>query len=1163
MFKKILFLLLLLYAVVGFFVLPWLAKSQIIKLVAQETNAKVHIESIYFNPFLFKLKFHNLQLTDKANTPLIQFKTFSLNLELYSLFAKTVHIKNILLDKPELFLALSQEKKLNLLGILKETQAQKNPSKPLHLPRIIIDKIKLLDGNVAYQDNTKKEKFAFDFHNIYFVLENLDTNNMDSNATHLNFYTGLGDGGNFQMQTELKSITPLVLDGHLSLQANKLYTPWKYIKDMLNFEVADGKVSFNAHFHFNADDINATLADKIGLKIDKLRIIPKNGHQDIVTLHNFTLQNASVKPFAQDVQIDKITLDTLHLDAKRNAKEQIDLLHYLKLNKKETKKTSIAQTAPRQKPWSVLLKDLELKNISANFEDNGISPNVTTKLDTLNISAKDITLAGEKPFDYTVFLRLNDSLECQAQGLIQQKVLDVHTHLQCKNFNLVHYRPYLDSMAKDALKVYNVKLRSATLSLDTTLDLTKEKKKILLQVSDTNVSVQKLRISKRWSRKTLLSLHALNVSKLSFDLSHKKLTIGKVAFVSPQINALLNKKGVLNLENLIVPKKSKPQLKTKKKEKAFEASIKHFAIYNAKVRFRDRTLSPSTLNTVDKINLHLYHIDSKRRTWLSYKLSSRINFKGKLRAKGKLRHTPLKEKGSLQLSHLGLTNLTPYVQKKAFIKVADGKLFVNASTEYDASKTKADLQVQGSIGLEDFFLNDSRTDASVFSINDVNVSKFTFEYNPNRLYVDQVTLKSFYIDALVDKQKKMNFAKLLKKSDVNTSQDTNTTQFPIKIAKVNIVEGNAKFADLSIPIQFKTDIHGLVGTIYAISNDANETTFVDIDGEVDAYGSTKLKGSIKSANPKEFTDLHFNFKNLALHSLSGYSAKFAGYQIEKGKLFLDLGYKIQNSQLLGKNNIMIKHIQLGKENSDENVTKLPLGFVIGLLENSDGIIDIDMPVQGDLDNPDFKYGALVWKTFSNLIVRAVSSPFRFLGSLMGLDSDALEYVEFEGGSAKISPTQREKLDNIVKMMRKKPKLVLDITPLYDEQIDKKALKKQKLIHLVMKKSGISNEKEHQNAMNVDMLESIYSEAKKDVDLSALHEQYKEKYFNELLKRCIKIQTVSDKELKALAQTRASTIQKYLIEEKSIKKSRVVIQKMKKEANSSNNFVRIGLHVDVK
>jgi len=281
--------------------------------------------------------------------------------------------------------------------------------------------------------------------------------------------------------------------------------------------------------------------------------------------------------------------------------------------------------------------------------------------------------------------------------------------------------------------------------------------------------------------------------------------------------------------------------------------------------------------------------------------------------------------------------------------------------------------------------------------------------------VDEVNVEAFFVNAMIDENKTMNFAKLMKKSDGNESNTSNievkeedlNNSFPVRIVKINYALGSAKFTDYSIPLKFKTHIHDLNGVVYSVSNTPGDTTYVDISGEVDAYGSTRLKGSIDSFNPKAYTDMDFNFKNLELNSFTGYSASFAGHEIDSGKLYLDLGYDILDSELQSKNEVVIKQIKLGKEVEDENVTKLPLGFVIGLLEDNDGIIDINMPVEGNLDEPDFKYGKLVLQTIGNIITKAVTSPFKFLGSVMGIDGEALEYISFVPASTLISPPERE------------------------------------------------------------------------------------------------------------------------------------------------------------
>jgi len=269
---------------------------------------------------------------------------------------------------------------------------------------------------------------------------------------------------------------------------------------------------------------------------------------------------------------------------------------------------------------------------------------------------------------------------------------------------------------------------------------------------------------------------------------------------------------------------------------------------------------------------------------------------------------------------------------------------------------------------------------------------------------------------------------------------------------------------------------------------------------------------------------------------------------------------------------MMKKVVLGPEIDDENITVLPLGFVIGLLEDSDGIIDIDMPVEGNLDEPDFKYGTLVLKTIGNLITKAVLSPFKFLGSVMGIDAEKLEYIDFEAGSSTITPPEREKLDEIVKMMSKKPKILLALNGVYNKEIDSEALKLDKLIDIVMIKSGIKNRKEHESAMNTQLLEDIYEDIKDDDGLERLKKQIETKYqdeefdrnyYNALLGLCIDIQTLKDTELTSLADARADAIVLYLVQEKFINTQRVLKKVSLEDENSDNDIVKLHMQIEVK
>jgi len=1171
-YQKVLLSLFLFYSFLGFFLLPYLLKPQLIDVIEKQTNAKISIQNIYFNPYIFKLGITGIKLTNPEGEHLFIMDEISLNLELYSLFNATVHLKELSLKNPKVFAVLHKDKSLNLLSILKENNSTKEDTEETSsMPRIMLDKVSIVDGALEYEDYSKESKFDFVFERIGFELNDVDTNDFNTSDAKLRFYSALGDGGFIDIKTNILGFKPFVIDGSVDFQASKLYTQWRYIKDSLNLEIADGKLTFNTHYHFNLDDLNATSIEGLNLHLNDLRVKPKEQHGDVLNLASLDVSDVTLKPFIQDVKIKQIALDSLSVKVSRDEKGEIDWVKFIEF--KSDANTSSTEESNNTKPWNVVLEDLKLTNIKADFYDKGINPQVDTKLNTLNLYAQNITLAGVTPLAYQLDMRLNEKLSCELSGDIKHKILDITSNIKCTDFNLVHYSPYIDDAARKALKKYDLKLISSNINFDTKLFVKKIDDEVAIFTKNTNFNLKDFKLNKKSETQRLVNFQDFAIKNLELNTKNKTLDITKVSLdgVEAKIQRLKNLK--LNVEDLVVPKPSKKENKSTQ-DKPYKITLKHFALKNAITTFRDKSFHPSALQKIDRINLNAYEINSEKNSWLRYTLSAQVNSKGYIKSKGGLRHTPLKQKGSFEIQHISLSDINPYLQEKAYVSIDEGYLNLKAKTQYSQAKKAPNLKVEGSFSVDDLFVEDIRDEKTLLSFNKLGLESFVLEMQPNRLYVDEAVIDSFYVDALIDENKQMNFASLMKNSVAEVSEEESKApkeEFPFRIMKIDVNNGSAKFADYSIPIKFKTDIHDLNGHIYALSNLKDETSYVEISGEIDKYGATSIKGNLDS-DPKQYMDMDVRFKNLNLNSMSGYSATFAGHEIDDGKLFLDLNYKILNSQLQGENSIIVKNIKLGQEYEDENVTSLPLGFVIALLEDTDGVIDIDMPVDGDVDEPDFKYGELLLKTLGNLIVKAVASPFKFLGEAMGINADSLDSLDFKAGEMAISPPEREKLDNITKMMIKRPKISLKINGAYDSILDKRALQLEKLITLVVKKSGIQNRENHESVMGIDLLEDIYEDFRDDDGLEKIQEKlekeyegkaFERAYKRELMIATISLQDVSEEELESLAIKRAEVIKNYLVQEKSIEQSRIVLEKIITSEYDEKRLVHTKLEIGVK
>jgi hypothetical protein len=277
---------------------------------------------------------------------------------------------------------------------------------------------------------------------------------------------------------------------------------------------------------------------------------------------------------------------------------------------------------------------------------------------------------------------------------------------------------------------------------------------------------------------------------------------------------------------------------------------------------------------------------------------------------------------------------------------------------------------------------------------------------------------------------------------VPSETDAQTSHpFPFQVQRINFSDGTVDFADLSLTPQFGTRIHELKGTILGIDAEKDKYAEINLDGRVDDYGTAEVKGKLNTSDPTAFTDIKLIFRNVEMTKLTPYSSKFAGRKIESGKLSLDLAYQIKDNRLVGNNEIVMEHLDLGKKVESPEAVDLPLDLAIALLEDSNGVIDIGLPVKGTLDDPEFSLGGLLWKTFTNLLKKMVTSPFRALASLVpGGEDETLNTIVFEAGRSSVSPPEKEKLMKMTAALKKRPRLKLTVQGPYNPEADMDALR---------------------------------------------------------------------------------------------------------------------------
>jgi hypothetical protein len=250
-------------------------------------------------------------------------------------------------------------------------------------------------------------------------------------------------------------------------------------------------------------------------------------------------------------------------------------------------------------------------------------------------------------------------------------------------------------------------------------------------------------------------------------------------------------------------------------------------------------------------------------------------------------------------------------------------------------------------------------------------------------------------------------------------------KMPMRIGSVRITDGSTNFADYSVQPNFAAGILALNGTVTGLSSDPNSRAEVKLAGKVDRFAPVDITGRVNLLSASVFTDIALNFRNMELTTFNPYSGKYAGYNISKGKLTTELHYKVENRKLDAQHHIVLDQLEFGAATDSKDAVPLPVRLAVSLLKDRNGVIDLNLPVTGSLDDPQFRVGPIIWQAFVGLLSKIVTAPFALLGSLFS-GGEELAYVDFNAGSAALPADQQEKIAKLSKALVERPQLKLDV-----------------------------------------------------------------------------------------------------------------------------------------
>lgn len=569
-----------------------------------------------------------------------------------------------------------------------------------------------------------------------------------------------------------------------------------------------------------------------------------------------------------------------------------------------------------------------------------------------------------------------------------------------------------------------------------------------------------------------------------------KIELPKMDIVAPLVTLALDKTGV-DVAKKFAPASERAPVATAAKPTAsnppVNVSIAGINLTNGRVNFIDNTLPAALTHVVDAIGINVERIDVNGARPINATFKGTVGSGGAALAKVKFDQRANSVDTEFSLERVALVAFSPYLNRNTRLKLTKGEAALDGRVQValGAKDAKTDaLRFDGKMAVREFELIDETTNApfaqwAELSSQNIRItSGATGASGASGGAGLNVTLADLLLDQprgkfIIAEDGTLNLAQIGKASAAAPAQVPTQTPAPtatvtqpaptptdsdtapvVKVRRVQVTGGDVEFADLSLRPQFGTRISDLSGLIVGLSTESSSRAEVSLEGKVDQFGLARISGAIAPMGATEFTDIKAIFRNLEMKNLTPYSGKFAGRKIESGKLSLDLEYKIQQRKLKGENQIVIDNLVLGERVDSKEASNLPLDLAIALLRDSNGVIELGLPVQGSLDDPQFSYGSLIWKAIGNVLTKIATAPFRALGALLGGSGEEFEAVNFEPGEARLLPPEREKLGKLVKALEKRPQLKLTVEGRFDKARDREALADNILKLEVSKRAGM-------------------------------------------------------------------------------------------------------------
>jgi len=1045
------------YALIGFLVVPIWLTPRLEANVNELLGRSATLDRLEFNPFTLRVRLLGFAVADRdPQRTFLRIESLGLDVSPASIRYLAPVLDAVHVVRPRIALARVADGRYSIDDVIERLAARPaGTTRPFSISNLEVD-----DGTIDFDDRPLARKIVVS--DLAIGIPFVSSIAHDAKIHVTPRLEGRIDGAPFRLAANSTSpfadVQQATLDWNVDALPLARYAGYLALPG--GTKLANGALTMRLTLAFLTERGTARSVMLSGTaRVDDIQLARRDG-STLAAAKSIDVALTKLDWLAHSATLAHAVVVAPAIDVRRDANGAFELA---RLANEPASGAPASPTSAGSKPWRYSVGEVRIENGSVRFADAGVTPAFDATVSNVALEARQLASGGEPGSIELAFDGL-DHAHFALSGHVDLAHAAASGHFALTKLDVTKLRPYYASAIDAAVQRGSVDVAA---DFDARVDAGA----LQAEVTGGSVGLVDFDAALRGERVPSLRVGRLDVAGVSADVARRDLTIDTVQWRGGRVRVVRDHDGTLALARLVrEPSPSADDHRTAR-NKPGDASTPSGERWNYRVGrvgaervavdFEDRTQDPAVRLRVPDARFTATDVGNAPKARATVDAAIRIGNGGRLRLRGNVAADPFAADLRVEATRIDLVPLRRYFESRTNIVLTRGAVSAKGRVAFAAAKgTSSSARYTGDVTFTDFATLDRPTSQELVRWKSLAVTGIDAKAEPLNVAVGEVAMDGFYARVILNDDATLNVARLLVPEPAEPGTADKTTvagvttktlaaptesrELPVSIGRITLSDGEVQYSDYFVKPNYTAHLTGVAGTVTALS--VAQAGTVALTARVEDSAPVELRGTVNPFARELALDLAAKASDVDLPPLTPYSVKYAGYGIQKGKLSLEVHYRIDARKLAATNKLRLDQLTFGEHVDSPTATKLPVLLAVSLLKDRNGVINLDLPIEGTLDSPQFSIWHVLVQIVVNLVTKAATAPFALLGAIAGGGHEDLAYVAFAPGRADLSDDARKRLATLAKALSDRPGVAIDASGRAIGDVDRTGLEHAMLEH---------------------------------------------------------------------------------------------------------------------